>query len=569
MECMNMKMIFKELFLFSPSEKKAKRITFDKGINVITSNQEDGTDRGKSVVMRSLYYALGAESYFETKWDIKNKVTILHLFIDDVGYYIYRSADLYKFFDEHKKLLFVSTHSRDLSEKLKTYTRFAVMLPDRSNDKLEVTPPVYNYLPFFVDQDHYEGSKYSSFKNLQQYSDFKDSVLFYHLGIYDEKYFELVRRKEALTEQNNQHKTRFDMLSAMQDDIEKRIGTDTYSTDMDSLKKDIALYQKEYEEILSELNKCKRKLVDLRNNVYEYEALLNDMNSFSNTNEKEIHKLNEHRCPECGSVIVETSLLRSKRYNLAEDVIIIKNELQVSIQNSSQDIVKEEENYQQLLNQLKEYEGKLKTNTKKTDDILRYKGLCEIRDGIVNERFDLQSRIEEESEKNKALAKEIKKYADKKKLIEEKYYELLLAARTHFGLNEIDPEKFKKLTNVFSASGSNKNIATVIWYLAILTLRKTFNADAIEFPIVFDSPNNVETDNEKKHALLQYILENASDSQMIISSIGFDPNEFKTVSNIRVTNLENAKYMLLDETSYCNLHELLSELCDAGSENYI
>ena len=83
MECMNMKMIFKELFLFSPSEKKAKRITFDKGINVITSNQEDGTDRGKSVVMRSLYYALGAESYFETKWDVKNKVTILHLFIDD------------------------------------------------------------------------------------------------------------------------------------------------------------------------------------------------------------------------------------------------------------------------------------------------------------------------------------------------------------------------------------------------------------------------------------------------------------------------------------------------------
>ena len=64
------------------------------------------------------------------------------------------------------------------------------MRPDRSNDKLEVTPPVYNYLPFFVDQDHYEGSKYSSFKNLQQYSDFKDSVLFYHLGIYDEKYFE-------------------------------------------------------------------------------------------------------------------------------------------------------------------------------------------------------------------------------------------------------------------------------------------------------------------------------------------------------------------------------------------
>ena len=64
-----MKMTFKELFLFSPHEKKAKIITFENGINVITSNQEDGTDRGKSVVMRSLYHALGAESFFEAKWD--------------------------------------------------------------------------------------------------------------------------------------------------------------------------------------------------------------------------------------------------------------------------------------------------------------------------------------------------------------------------------------------------------------------------------------------------------------------------------------------------------------------
>ena len=192
MECMDMKMTFRELFLFSPHEKKAKKITFENGINVITSNQEDGTDRGKSVVMRSLYHALAAESHFETKWDTKNKVYVLYFFIDENGYYIYRSADLYKFFNEKKELLFVSTHSSDFSEKIKKYTGFAVMLPSRSSEKLEITPPVYNYLPFFLDQDYYQGSKYASFKNLQQYPNFKDLVLFYHLGIYDEPYFELL-----------------------------------------------------------------------------------------------------------------------------------------------------------------------------------------------------------------------------------------------------------------------------------------------------------------------------------------------------------------------------------------
>ena len=42
--------------------------------------------------------------------------------VDDKEYYIYRSADLYKFFDEEKKLLFVSTHSHELAEQLKKYT---------------------------------------------------------------------------------------------------------------------------------------------------------------------------------------------------------------------------------------------------------------------------------------------------------------------------------------------------------------------------------------------------------------------------------------------------------------
>lgn len=559
-----MQMTFKELFLFSPQEKKAKKIEFEEGINVITSNQEDGTDRGKSVILRSLFHTLGAESHFEAKWDTRNKIYILHLYIDRTGYYIYRSADLYKFFDETKRLLFVSTHNRDLAEQLKKYTGFAVMLPERSSEKLEITPPVYNYLPFFLDQDHYDGSKYSSFKNLQQYANYKDSVLFYHLGIYDEAYFELIRTREAINDQYTEHKARLEMLNAMQEDIEARIGTSAYSTDIESLRADVELYRREYSIVLSKLNKCKAKLIELRNNLCEYESLLHEMRLLSSSNEKEIRQLNKHICPECGSVITETTSLRSKRYNLGEDIITVKNELQVSIQNATQDIEKEETKYQSLLDQLKAYEEKLNLNTKQTTDLIRYRGLCEIREGIISERRDMFESVSYEEGRLKDIAKKIKKYNEKKRLVEEKYYELLVTARTKFGLNEIEPDKFKKLTNNFSASGSNKNIATVIWYLAILRLRREFNPDAIAFPMVFDSPNNVETDNIKKHALLQYILDNTTGSQLILSSIGFDASEFESKDAVNVIMLENAKYSLLDETSYKENQDLLNMLCDAA-----
>ena len=243
--------------------------------------------------------------------------------------------------------------------------------------------------------------------------------------------------------------------------------------------------------------------------------------------------------------------------------MIVKNELQITLQNIKNDIEKEKTKYQQLLSQLNVYEEKVKMNTNQVDDILRYKGLCEIRESVVDERKDIRDSLDEEEQKLDEIAKNIRKYNEKKKKVSERYYELLVGARTKFGLNEIEPDKFKKITNNFTASGSNKNIATVIWFLAILALRREYNPDVIEFPAVFDSPNNVETDNVKKHNLLQYILENTKTSQLIISSIGFEAAEFSEIKDINVIKMENEKYQLLDEQSYEKYVGLMNELCDA------
>ena len=131
-------------------------------------------------------------------------------------------------------------------------------------------------------------------------------------------------------------------------------------------------------------------------------------------------------------------------------------------------------------------------------------------------------------------------------------------------LNEIDPDSFKAITKNFTARGSNKPIATVVWYLTLIKMRRQFNSKSIDFPVVFDSPNNVETDDLKTHDLLQYILdENKDGGQLVLSSLGFNADKFSTVKPINIINLENDKYHLLDELSYKKYFQLLSELCDA------
>lgn len=562
-EDMIMRLIFRELFVFSPSEKKAKKVVFMDGINIITSSQEDGTDRGKSVIMRSLYHTMGAEGCFEKNWEGKNKVYVLKMDIDGIEYYIYRSAELFKFFSKDKKVLFTSVSSRELSEKLKRYTNFAVQLPNRS-ERLEVTPPAYNYLPFYLDQDHYEGNNYAAFKNLGQYAGFRENVLFYHLGVYNEEYFQLVHSRDEIKERKAKNESQLEIYKAMLEGLDKKLAGASVSSSYEALKKDVAVYQKEYAEVLDKLSKSKKKLIDLRNHLYETGQMLKEIEDVSKESEKKIKKLRKHICPECGRELSDTIQLKSKNYNLIEDAILLKNDLQVSLLEYQKKIEKEEKLYKELLGQMSEYEKKLKINTRKVDDVLRRKGLSELRDEVVSEQMDVIGTIEKDKAELKTVGTQISAYGTKKKRIEEQYYEHMLTARTQFGLNELSPDSFKKLTNSVNASGSNKNIATIVWYITILELRKIFNGEAIEFPVVFDSPNNVETDNQKKHGLVQYIIDKCNSGQLILSLLGFDEKNIETDKQIHIITLTNDKYQLLDSESYELYKDLLDELCDAS-----
>lgn len=558
-----MRLIFNELYIFSTEEKAARKITFIDGINVITSSQKDGTDRGKSVIMRSLYHTLGADARFDAKWNVKDKIFILKFSIDSTQYFMYRAADMFKFFDANKKLLFATTSRHELAIQLSKYTNFSVELPNRDN-KLEVTPPAFNYLLFFLDQDHYDNTKFSSFSNLGQYQDYKEYVLYYHLGVYDSNYFESVRQKEQLSDKKTSKEKRNLLLSEMKDDIQQKIGGRSFPENLEILNSEIALHRDKYTDLLTSLNKCADKLSALRNQQIEAETSLSELSKMSQKTEKEIVRLRDHRCPECNSILQETLMLQSKRYNLIEDIVLLKNSLQHTLLDIQKQISDQEKRYTALLAELAILEEKMKINTIQVKDILRYKGFCEIRDSIIIEQVQLNDDISEIKAFLADVQKRLRQYRDKKFSVNQQYYALLTSARTKFGLNEIDPDSFKSITKNFSASGSNKPIATVVWYLTLIRLRKEFNPYAIDFPVVFDSPNNAETDDIKRHHLLQYILDELDSSgQLILSSIGFEVDSFKSQTPINLITLKNKKYQLLNKSTFNRYYLLLCELCDA------
>lgn len=565
------KLIFKKLYIFSSPEKAARAIEFAAGKTLITSSAIDGTNRGKSVIMKSLYHAMGADCNFDDKWDDNSKVYILNFSVDDREFYIFRRSNLFKVFDADRNIIFKTVSRRELSEKLNDMFNFAVKLPARQNNndtpeddeevqRLEITPPVYNYLLYFVDQDGQRGSQFSSFKSLQQYHDFKANTLYYHFGAFDDNYYNLTVQHEKLSIQHKRITRDSEMMRLMLDRVYENINDVSYSKDVEHLRRDVERTKAQYNEIAKTLSEIRSKLIVLRNDKEELLLHLTSLSKLTKENDKQIKTLSDHICPLCDSHLENTLHLRIKRYNAGDDIILLSSEMQIDVSKIEREIEQQEAEYAKWLNKLNDYERNLNLHSSEINDVLRHKGYIDIKEKMSDDLHALDENIKQLDNQLKGINKNLRNYNDVKKKINARYYELMLTDKDRFGLDGIDPKTFENIKKNFSSGGSNNPIVTIVWYVNLLKLKHEFNPDAINFPVVLDSPNNAETDQEKKNQVYQYILEHITDNQLIVSGIGFMDIQIQDVEFDKIIELDNPKYSLLLEQDYAENIDILNEL---------
>ena len=247
----------------------------------------------------------------------------------------------------------------------------------------------------------------------------------------------------------------------------------------------------------------------------------------------------------CSATVEESLGFLAEKYNASEDIILLRRDMQIDVMELDSKIGSKERAYASWLEKLKEYEEALAAQTGEITDAFKHQGLIEVRDSLAKDWHETQSKLKENSFGQSRLKLEEKPYSEKKKAINNRYFSLMHASRDFFGLEEIDSQRFEKITSVFSADGSNKPIATVIWYINLIKMKNQFNPDAIRFPLVLDSPLNAESDQAKRLNLYKYILENVDANQLILSGIGYGQGEFKGFPLDSVVMLENEKYSLL------------------------
>ena len=560
-----MDVIFNKIYIFDILTKEAFVTCFEKGLNIVTSSNIDGTDRGKSVLLRSLYHTLGADAHFDKKWGGEDKVYILEFSVNDNIYFIYRHKKLFKVFNDVFKILFQTSTIIELSYFLSNIWDFEIFLPNRRTEKLEIAPPAYTYVMNFIDQDYYDGTYFSSFKRLGQYQNFKPDVIYAQFGIYDKNYFEHVESKQNLLERINDSEDAYRETSRMKEKVSKLLGNIVVPENLKELERELSIRTKEYDYILNSINKFRYELTNLRNEKYELEIALNQIERFKNKKEKEIkYILNTDICPECHSVLKDTTDLRSKRYNSIEDSLYIKDSIYEDIEKISKSILQIEGSYKEFLDKLESYKKNIGIAKTEIKNYSSYMGLNELYNSLNLElfnEFNLQGELKEKLENIEEDLKEVSKI---KSDINKKYYDMIDREVLKFGLNELEEAQYKAINRVFCASGSNKPISTVIWYFILNDIKKIFNNKCLNLPMVLDSPKNAEMDYDKAQSLIEYILDNSSNyTQLIFSSIGFERRNFEFESEINIIELKNDKYQLLDSETFSKYKYILENALSA------
>ena len=97
-----MKEVYFQSVLIADLQNRIARFQeFSAGLNIVTSSENHV---GKSSLLKSLYYTLGAEVGFDTVWDKNSKLYVVNICVDEEKYRIARYMKRFAVFHGQKLL---------------------------------------------------------------------------------------------------------------------------------------------------------------------------------------------------------------------------------------------------------------------------------------------------------------------------------------------------------------------------------------------------------------------------------------------------------------------------------
>lgn len=195
-------LIFDQLSVRSTTQKLANQFRFSKTLNLITANDNSV---GKTTLVKLLYWTFGCEVFFDTTWESLDCESFVKFHLGNDHFLVSRYKSQIFFRNSLGEAFLFDKITGGYSEMLAKLLNFDLLLPNRDTAQLEVPPPAFYFLPYYIDQKRSWAKALDNFGALGQYAYWQENTLKYHVGLIGEKYFEIEKEIVVENEKKNNH----------------------------------------------------------------------------------------------------------------------------------------------------------------------------------------------------------------------------------------------------------------------------------------------------------------------------------------------------------------------------
>jgi hypothetical protein len=516
---------FQEQVIISKTEQKARRVKFSPGRNLILGEN----DVGKSTLIKSLYYTLGADvpQLSNSRWKLANAIYILKFSIDGISRYVVRDERYFGFFDESKRLI---SQYRGIgwpdgfSAGINPLLNFNIEL-EGSDDRMHRVAPSYYFLPFYVDQDHGWSTHWSSFNGLQAIKDYRKNLLDYHLGLRAQSYYDDKSKVHLLTEELSKLSANKSALIEVRDEYKKRKIEQQVDVDPLGFKSEIeelvATYNdflRHQELVLTEIKAARNARLHLQQELAVLERAIRELESdYSYLENPETDDVID--CPTCGT---EFNNSIASRFGVLDDIDYCKSlvdQRQKAIWSRNDEIERLDLQYNDASRKLSSLNDLLARKRAEVTfaDLVRaegYKDILNIVSGDIQATDDKQARIEGDI---KVLKTALRPDTELKKSIVSFYQAKMKEALNKLNVKVLSEEDYKSPDRAIRANalGSDLPRALLAQHISLLHTMRQYNEFTV-CPLVIDSPLQQEQDDSNAVAIFKFILEGALSGQQLI-----------------------------------------------------
>ena len=555
-------MYFDNILIADIVEKTAHFHKFEKGFNVVTSQDNHV---GKSSLLKSLYFAMGAEVDFDNVWNKNTKLYVVEFYIDEIKFSMARWQKAFAFFRETELILTTKSVSRELARKFEKIFSFAVYMANKKTNRIELAPPAFTFMPYYIDQDKGWSGLYESFSNIDQYKK-SDRIksLYYHLGIYTRSTVELMAKRDTLKDKIEQLKEEEEKSRITIESLYAEIQNLLPADSIEELERNLIIPKERISLLVSRIGETRNKIQSLETALYQHEhqlEVIQEYRKIKNGVSVREDRDKIHICPKCGYSFDEEiySIVRSN-YNLQNEDYMYKQIEQI-ISSIASELEKYKESYVSLMDELKQQEQAYDEKQDSYEVYLRQRGL---QDSVRHFTEQLGENVYEQEEHGKEIKeidKELRKLPNKKE-VEENYIE-----NVRLNIIKLDAwnsayEGNIKLLKPIKAQGTLENKIILAQMIGLFQTMQYFRTNTILFPFVVDSPRAKEASHTSSKDILKLIFEMDNLPQVILATMDYSDFENEMKRRAKVTVLSEKRKLLNGDTyrEYQSVIEELQEL---------